>query len=443
MCAQLSLLKNHIPPLSEKMRPKKLDEIFGQEHLLNKNSVFRKLITNDRFGSMILWGPPGTGKTTLANVIANQTNREFVFFHASFNGIKDVREIVKTAQNKIEYGGKSTILFVDEIHRFNKTQQDAFLKPVEQGIINLIGATTENPSFSINSALLSRCSIYILKQLQNRDLEKIIDNTLNKLKTIAYQVIIDKEAKKLLINYSNGDARNVLNVLETAVNVVTGKIKNCDIITKEIIKEILSTRKFTYNKNGEEHYNLLSALQKSIRGSDVNAAIYWLTRMLESGADPLVITRRLIVIASEDIGLADPDALVQAVSTQQAVSFLGYPECRIAMSQLVIYLASAPKSNSAYQSINKAREDVLESKNEPVPLNICNAPTKFMINLGYGKNYKYDHEYKYHYAGQKFLPDSLEDKIYYTPGEFGFEKEIKKRIDFWKILKNKTKEQNG
>ena len=439
MCAQLSLLKNHIPPLSEKMRPRNLDEICGQEHLLNKNSVFRRLVENDNFGSFIFWGPPGTGKTTLANVIANQTNKEFVFFHASFNGIKDVKEIVKTAKSRIEYGGKSTILFVDEIHRFNKAQQDAFLNPVERGIITLIGSTTENPSFSINSALLSRCSVYKLKQLTDADLEKIIENTLNKLKTIAYQVIIDKEAKELLINYSNGDARNVLNVLETAVNVVTGKIKNCDIITKEIIKEILSTCKFSYDKNGEEHYNLLSALQKSIRGSDVNAAIYWLVRMLESGADPLVITRRLVVISSEDIGLADPDALVQAVSTQQAVSFLGYPECKIVMSQLVIYLASAPKSNSAYQSLSNAREDVLESKNEPVPLNICNAPTRFMKNLGYGKNYKYDHEYKYHYAGQKFLPDSLKDRVYYIPGEFGFEKEIKKRIDFWKHLKEKNK----
>lgn len=442
MNTQLSLFKKHNSPLSEKMRPKNLDGIFGQVHLLNQNSTFRRLVENDNFGSFIFWGPPGTGKTTLAQIIANKTNKEFICFHASFNGIKDIKTTIQEAQNRMEYSGKGTILFVDEIHRFNKAQQDAFLKPVEQGTIILIGATTENPSFSINSALLSRCSVYILKQLQDSDLEKIIENTLNKLKTISYQIVIDDDAKKLLINYSNGDARNILNVLEIAINSVKGIIKNCDIITKEIIKEILSTRKFSYDKNGEEHYNLLSALQKSIRGSDVNAAIYWMARMLEGGADPLVIMRRLIVIASEDIGLADPDALTQAITTQQAVSFLGYPECRFAMSQLIIYLTTAPKSNSAYQAINNATHDILENKNEPIPLNICNASTNFMKNLGYGKNYKYDHEYKYHYSGQNFLPDNLKDKVYYNPGDFGFEKEIKKRIDFWGSLKNKIKEQN-
>ncbi|MFH1461606.1 MAG: replication-associated recombination protein A [bacterium] len=438
MNTQLSLFKKHSSPLSEKMRPKSLDDLFGQTHLLNQNSTFRRLIENDNFGSFIFWGPPGTGKTTLAQIIANKTNKEFISFHASFNGIKDIKTIVQEAQNRIEYGGKGTILFVDEIHRFNKTQQDAFLKPVELGTIILIGATTENPSFAVNSALLSRCSVYILKQLHDSDLESIINNTLNKLKTISYQILIDDDAKKLLINYSDGDARNILNVLEIAINSVKGIIKNCDIITKEIIKEILSTRKFSYDKNGEEHYNLLSALQKSIRGSDVNAAIYWMARMLESGADPLVIMRRLVVIASEDVGLADPNALIQATAAQQAISFLGYPECRIAMSQLVIYLSTAPKSNSAYQAINNATHDVLENKNEPVPLNICNAPTNFMKNLGYGKNYKYDHEYKYHYAGQNFLPNTLKNKTYYIPGELGFEKEIKKRIDFWKHLKNEV-----
>jgi putative ATPase len=442
MNEQISLFKKHSPPLSEKMRPNNLDNFFGQEHLLNKNSIFRRLIENDSLNSFILWGPPGTGKTTLAQIIANKTKREFVSFHASFNGIKDVKTIIEQAKQRIEYGGKSTILFVDEIHRFNKNQQDAFLKPVEQGVIILIGATTENPSFSVNSALLSRCSVYTLKQLQNSDLKKIIDNTLNKLKTSAYQILIDDDAKKLLINYSNGDARSILNVLEIAINVVKGRIKNCDIITTEIIKEILSTRKFAYDKNGSTHYNLLSALQKSIRGSDVNAALYWLSRMLQGGADPIVITRRLVVIASEDIGLADPDALVQAISTLQAVNFLGYPECRINMSQLVIYLATAPKSNSAYKAINKATKDVLEKNNEPVPIDICNAPTKLLKNLGYGENYKYDHEFKYHYAGQDFLPKNLKGSIYYNPGELGFEKEIIKRINFWGTIKDKKKEQN-
>lgn len=442
MNEQLSLLKKHTPPLSEKMRPKNLEEFFGQKHLLNQNSIFKKLIEKDSINSFILWGPPGTGKTTLAQIIAKKTKREFVSFHASFNGIKDIKSIIQQAKQEIEYGGKSTILFVDEIHRFNKTQQDAFLKPVEQGIIILIGATTENPSFSVNSALLSRCSVYTLKQLNNDDLKKIIDTVLNKLKTNTHQILIDNDAKKLLINYSNGDARSILNVLEIAINVVKGQIKNCDIITTEIIKKILSTRKFSYDKNGEEHYNLLSALQKSIRGSDVNAALYWLARMLQGGADPIIITRRLVVIASEDIGLADPDALVQATSTLQAVNFLGYPECRINIAQLIIYLSTAPKSNSTYKAINKATKDVREKNNEPVPINICNAPTKLLKNLGYGENYKYDHEFKYHYAGQDFLPKNLKGSIYYTPGKLGFEKEIRKRIDFWENIKNKKKEQN-
>lgn len=437
MSSQVSLFKKHISPLSEMMRPKSLDEVFGQEHLLSKNSVFRKLIESDSFSSAIFWGPPGTGKTTLANVIANSTDRKFVSFHAAFNGIKDVREIIDQAKKDINLGSKSTILFIDEIHRFNKAQQDAFLKPVELGIITLIGATTENPSFSVNSALLSRCSVYNLKPLSNSDIENIINRSLIFYKKKYNQVVIDSDAKKMLINFSNGDSRTVLNVLEMSINVANGVIKNCNIVTKDVVEQILSTRKFAYDKNGEEHHNLLSALQKSIRGSDVQAALYWLARMLESGADPLVVVRRLVVIASEDVGLADPDALVQAVATQQAVSFLGYPECRINLSQLVIYLASAPKSNSSYNAINLAMKDVLEQNNEPVPLNICNAPTKFMSDLGYGKEYKYDHEYKYHYSGQNFLPDNLKENVYYNPGELGFEKEIKKRIDFWKLLKNK------
>lgn len=403
--------------------------------MLAHGAIFRKLVENDSLGSVIFWGPPGTGKTTIASVIANITERKFVTFHAAFNGTKEVKDIIELAQREISFGAKSLILFVDEIHRFNKSQQDLFLKPIEQGQIILIGATTENPSFAVNNALLSRCSVYTLNQLKEIDLEKIINKIINYYKNLNKQVVIDDNAIKLLIDYSNGDARNIINIIELAVNASKGLVKNCTIITVDIIKELLATRKFAYDKNGEQHYNLLSALHKSIRGSDVQASIYWLARLLESGADPLIIVRRLIVAASEDIGLADPEAIVIAIAVKHAVEHLGLPECKINLSQLVIYLATAPKSNSAYIAINNAIKEVHEKNNLPVPLNICNAESNLMKNLGYGADYKYDHEFKYNYAGQDFLPENIKDSVYYTPGEFGFEKEIKKRIDFWKNLK--------
>ncbi|KKP23822.1 MAG: AAA ATPase central domain protein [candidate division TM6 bacterium GW2011_GWF2_28_16] len=435
MDAQQSLFKKNIKPLSENMRPKNLDDIFGQEHLLAQGAIFRKLVENDSLGSVIFWGPPGTGKTTIANVIANITERKFITFHAAFNGAKEVKDVIELAQKEISFGAKSLILFVDEIHRFNKAQQDLFLKPIEHGQIILIGATTENPSFAVNNALLSRCSVYALNQLKDIDLEKIINKILEYYKALNKQVLIDEQARKILIDYSNGDARNIINIIELAVSASKGLVKNCVIITVDIIKELLSTRKFAYDKNGEQHYNLLSALHKSIRGSDAQAGIYWLARLLESGADPLIIVRRLIVAASEDVGLADPDALLQAIAVKHAIEHLGLPECKINLSQLVIYLATAPKSNSAYIAINNAIKDVHEKNNLPVPLNICNAESKLMTNLGYGAYYKYDHEFKYHYAGQEFLPEDLKNSIYYSPGDLGFEKEIKRRIEFWKNLK--------
>ncbi len=437
MTNQISFLKTHIPPLAELMRPKTLDEVVGQEHLINPGKFFRRAVEKDCFSSCIFWGPPGTGKTTLANVIAKTTKRDFVSFHAAFNGIKDIKELIVQAKNRINAGYKNTILFIDEIHRFNKAQQDAFLKPVEQGTILLIGATTENPSFEINSALLSRCNVYMLKQINKDNISKLIKRALNTtrygLKT-QYVKILDN-ALELLVNYANGDARTALNILEISAKVTNYNNDGKKILTTEIIKEVMSNRRIFYDKKGEESANITSALQKSIRGSNVQASLYWLYRMIEGGEDPLYIARRLIRIASEDIGLADPQALIQAVAAKDAMHFLGYPEGNTALAQATIYLATAPKSNSVYLASTKVRDDIYEKQNEPVPMHIRNAPTQLMKNLGYGKNYKYEHDSKYKFSGQDFLPESLKDSKYYIPGNFGFEKEIQKRIEFWDKLK--------
>jgi len=429
---QISFLNKHVAPLAERMRPKSLDEVVGQEHLVGKDKLFRKLVESDKFGSCIFWGPPGSGKTSLANVIAQTTDRVFVSFHAAFNGIKDVKQVIDEARKRINGGGKSTVLFVDEIHRFNKAQQDAFLNPVEKGIILLIGATTENPSFEINSALLSRCSVYVLNQLSEEAVEEIIDSALktyNDSKLIN-DISIENNAKKVLINYSNGDARVAINVLEIALQSnVFGSIAENDI------RQALSSRRVSYDKKGEEFYNLISALHKSMRGSDVQASLYWLARMIEGGADPMYIARRLVRFASEDIGLADPQALVQAIAAKDAVNFIGFPEGDTALAQCVIYLATAPKSNKVYNAIGKAKSDVREKPNEPVPMHIRNAPTKLMKDLGYHKGYKYDHSFKNKFSGQNFFPEGIVEAVYYEPGEYGFEREVKKRMDWWKKLK--------
>lgn len=433
---QLSLLSNHKPPLAERMRPKKLADIVGQEHLLGPGKLLSNAIERDIIGNYIFWGPPGTGKTTLATVIAEATERQFVSFSAAFNGIKEVKEVIEEARELIRHGGKSTILFVDEIHRFNKAQQDAFLQPVESGVIILIGATTENPSFEINNALLSRCTVCTLNALSDEDIISIIRRCLTSTDGLLVEGFdIEEEALKLLANYANGDARVALTALEYAVKAASQNSKS-PVIQIETIKAALANRHVSYDKEGEEHYNLISALHKSLRGSDVQASLYWLARMIEGGADPLYIVRRLIRFASEDIGLADPNALVQAVSAQQATHFLGYPECDIVLAQCVIYLATAPKSNSAYVAIGKAKRAVQEHRNEPVPLHIRNAPTTLMKNLGYGKNYVYEHNKKEHFSSQIFLPDQLKTEIFYTPGTFGFEKEIEKRLAYWDRLKS-------
>lgn len=433
MSQQTLFSKQHIPPFAEQMRPTTLDDIVGQEHLLAPGKIFRHSIEHDDFGSCIFWGPPGSGKTTLAHVIAHTTQRKFVAFNAAFNGIREVKDIIEQTEKSIKSGGKSVILFVDEIHRFNKAQQDAFLHPIEKGFILLIGATTENPSFEINSALLSRCSVYKLQPLGEEHIKQIIIKALAHTSLTEKHITINNDALAMLMNYANGDARIALNTLELAAkNVASDKI-----ISPAIVKDSIQSRRISYDKKGEEFYNLISALHKSMRGSDPQASLYWLARMIEGGADPLYIARRLIRFASEDVGLADPQALVQAMAAKEAIHFLGFPEGDTALAQIVVYLATAPKSNSLYIAMSKAKKDVHERPNEPVPLHICNAPTKLMKEFGYARGYQYDQDSDAKFSGQNFLPEALGNPAYYTPGVYGFEKEIQKRMEYWKHLKEK------
>jgi putative ATPase len=419
-------------PLAEKMRPKSLDEYVGQKHLLAKGKVFREMIEKGNLNSLILWGPPGVGKTSLARLVSHLTDTPFVMFSAVLQGVKDIKKIVEEAKENIFTNNQNMILFIDEIHRFNKAQQDALLPHVESGTITLIGATTENPSFELISPLLSRCQVYVLEALKEKEIKEVILKALkNKNGLGDLKLKINDDALSYLVNISNGDLRVSLNTLD----VVSRNLKLNASISKEKIIEALSTRRVSYDKNGEEHYNLISALHKSMRGSDVQASLYWLSRMIEGGADPMYICRRLVRFASEDIGLSDPNALVQAIVTKDACHFLGYPECNTALAQCVTYLASCPKSNSIYKAINSAKKLVKETRNEPVPLHIRNAPRKLMKDLNYGKNYKYDHDFKNNFSGQSFLPENIKDEIIYEPGNFGFEKEIKKRIEYWKKLK--------
>ena len=422
------------------MRPRHLDEFVGQDHLVGEGRLLRRLIEEDKVNSMLLWGPPGSGKTTLAQIIANVTQRAFVAFSAVLNGVKEVRLVVEKASIRLKEDKRGTILFVDEIHRFNKAQQDAFLPHVEAGTIVLIGATTENPSFEVIGALQSRCRTFTLNALNDENIGQIVDVTLNDTERGLgeYNPELTAEARELLVNYANGDARAALTALEFAVAGVDVDENETRQITFDIIKEALASRVVQYDKGGEEHYNLISALHKSLRGSDPQAGLYWLSRMIEGGADPMYISRRLVRFASEDIGLADPAALTQAIAARDAVHFLGYPECNTALAQLVVYLATAPKSNAVYLAIKKAKQDVEETRNDPVPLHIRNAPTKLMKNLGYGKGYQYDHDSPESFSGQSFLPDEISDHVYYKPGPFGFEKDIKKRINYWNNLRKKN-----
>lgn len=419
------------------MRPQHLEDIVGQDHLLGPDKLLYRAITTDTIGNYIFWGPPGTGKTTLARVIAQATKRPFVAFSAACNGIKDIKTIIEQTEESLQTGGKSTILFVDEIHRFNKAQQDAFLQPLEKGVVTLIGATTENPSFEINSALLSRCTVYILNALEEAHIEKIITRCLADTNQglALFNPELTDDARILLANYANGDARVALTALEYAVQATAPQENGKRVIDIKTIQAALVSRHVAYDKQGEEHYNLISALHKSLRGSDVQAGLYWLARMIEGGADPLYIARRLMRFASEDVGLADPQALVQAVAAQQAVHFMGTPECDTALAQLVIYLATAPKSNRTYIAIGKAKRAVAENRNNPVPLHIRNAPTRLMKEVGYGAGYQYEPNCQAGFSGQSFLPDNMRESIFYEPNVYGFEKEVQKRLDYWASLK--------
>jgi putative ATPase len=408
-------------PLAEKLRPKTLDDVLGQEHLTGEKGTIRKMLQNNSMNSLIFWGPPGTGKTTLAEIISEQSGRKFYKLSAVSSGVKDVRDVIEDAKKQNLFSGKSPILFIDEIHRFNKSQQDSLLHAVEKGWIVLIGATTENPSFEVVSALLSRSQVYVLKALSYEKLEELIDIALerfNRDENTAFK-ILEKEA---MIQYSGGDARKLINSVELVLNQYKGSSKT-DIANDDVL-EVLQETMALYDKNGEQHYDIISAFIKSMRGSDPNGAVYWLARMLAGGEDIKFIARRMLILASEDIGLANPNALVIANNCFQAVNVIGNPEARIILSETAVYLAVSPKSNSTYMAINEAMALVKKTGNLPVPLHLRNAPTKLMKDLDYGKEYKYAHSYEGNFVDQDFLPEEIRDVKLYEPGNNATEKKI-------------------
>ena len=429
MNEQLSLFEQDAPqPLAARVRPQTLDEYAGQEHLLGPGKILRRLIENDQISSMIFWGPPGVGKTTLARIIASHTKSQFIDFSAVTSGIKEIRTVMKQADAARAYGMK-TILFVDEIHRFNKAQQDAFLPFVEKGAIILIGATTENPSFEINGALLSRCKVFVLQPLTTENILSVLRHALSSPAGFGgQQVRIDDDALTAIANFANGDARSALSTLEMAI--LNADYENgVSTVSTQTLEQLISRKSLLYDKKGEEHYNISSALHKSMRNSDPDAAVYWLARMLEAGEDPLYVARRVIRFASEDVGLADPRALQIAVDAYDACHYIGMPECSVNLTEAVVYMSLAPKSNAMEVAYYAAKEDALRTLAEPVPLVIRNAPTKLMKELRYGEGYQYAHDTQDKLTNMQCLPDSLKDRRYYLPTEQGVEARYKERFE--------------
>ncbi len=426
-------------PLAARMRPRSLDELVGQQHVIGPGTLLRKAIEADRLSSVVLWGPPGSGKTTLARIVAATTKAHFVSVSAVSSGVADLRKAISEARDRLGMHGTRTLLFIDEIHRFNKSQQDAILPYVEDGTVILIGATTENPSFEVNAPLLSRSRVITLQALGDEDIATIIRRALADTERGLGRenLTITEEGLEFLANMANGDARFALNTLELA----SAGIGDDRVLTIELVREAAQRRAATYDKGGDDHYDTISALHKTIRGSDPDAALYWLARMLERGDDPLYVVRRLIRFASEDVGLADPQALELAMAAQQAVHFLGMPEGALALAELTVYLALAPKSNAIYVAYGQARADVESTRNDPVPIHLRNAPTRLMKDLGYGEGYKYAHDYDEGVIGQQNLPDNLKGRSYYKPVERGFERDLGRRLERVREIYRETADQ--